>query len=161
MNLLESVSQFAALLKKGKIQFCVIGGVAVLLYGGRASTIDFDLYLLMSDIDRLVGLLEKKEIKFRKLGADQIKVFLPGLTVDILIADQWMGIPALKRAKKIKLGKISLQVASPEDLIVMKTLADRTIDRRDIEELREIFGSKLNEKYIAVQLKLIRKEIES
>ena len=34
----------------------------------------------------------------------------------------------------------------------MKTIADRPIDRRDIEELREIFSGKLDEAYILKRL---------
>ena len=55
--------------------------------------------------------------------------------------------------KKIKLGTKKVPVATPEDLVVMKTLSDRPIDRRDVSELREIFEGKLNEAYIKKTLK--------
>ena len=62
----------------------------------------------------------------------------------------------VKRAKKTKLGQYFVKVATPEDLIVLKTLPDRSIDRRDIEELRELFDKKLDEKYIKQKLKKLK-----
>lgn len=43
------------------------------------------------------------------------------------------------------------KIASPEDIIVLKSLADRSIDKRDIQELREILGKKLDETYIHLE----------
>jgi len=42
----------------------------------------------------------------------------------------------------------------------MKSIADRPIDRRDIEELREIFRGKLDTRYIRRRLKALQKKIE-
>lgn len=84
----------------------------------------------------------------------QMKGLIRGFAIDIPIADRWIGIPAIKRFKLVPFGKSKIRVATPEDVIVMNTVADRPVDRRDVTELRELFGDKLDEKYITHRLRL-------
>jgi hypothetical protein len=70
-------------------------------------------------------------------------------------------VDVVKRAVEKKLGNYFVRVATPEDLIILKTIADRTIDRRDVEELRELFGKSLDEIYIQKKLKKLRKMMSS
>lgn len=154
--MLEKIAELVQLLEEAKVSYCVIGGIAVLLYGGRASTIDFDFYILATDKDGLEKLFDEIGLRYRQLGEDQLKGKFRGMPVDVLIADQWIGAAALKRAKKIRVGDLRLRVATPEDLIVMKTISDRPIDRRDVAELRECMGSKINEKYVSARIKKIQ-----
>jgi hypothetical protein len=65
-----------------------------------------------------------------------------------LEADQVLGEQVFARSVRKIIVDATANVATPEDLIVLKTLADRPIDRRDIAELREIFGDALDDKYI-------------
>jgi hypothetical protein len=60
----------------------------------------------------------------------------------------------------MKLGQSSVAAATAEDLIVLKTLADRSIDRRDIEELIELYGSELDFEYINKTLAEITRSLE-
>jgi len=159
--MLANLEKLVNLLNRSPVDYCVIGGIAILLYGGRASTIDFDFYVLVSQKDELLHLFDSLGIKSRAVGEFQIKAKFHEIPIDILIADEWVGIPALKRAKILKLSQSRVKVASPEDLIIMKTLADRPIDRRDIEELKELFGRKLDSRYIQRRLKLIQKDLEA
>lgn len=150
--LINQVQSFVKLLHVNKIHYCIIGGVAVLLHGGRASTVDFDFYILSGDSEKLLKMCKNKKIKIEKLGEYQMRAFYGELRVDILIADPLLGATVIKRANKVILGKTKVSIATPEDLVVMKTLSDRPIDRRDIEEIKEIFGKKLNKNYIKKQL---------
>ncbi len=156
--MLEKIEKFVKFLDENGISYCLIGGVAVLLYGGRASTIDLDLYVISKEFKKLKLTLKKYAIPFEEAGEFQIRVQFMGLKVDILWADQFAGLPCFKRAKIKKLGKISVKVASVEDLIILKTIANRSIDVRDIQELRELF--KVDEKYIQRRLKIIQKAID-
>jgi hypothetical protein len=157
--MLDDVAALLEFLKNHKIHYCMIGGMAVLAYGGRASTLDFDFYLLSSDFDRLVKLLKDREIRVLAAGEDQCKARFGALPLDILRADPWLGEGVVRRARRRKfLGKTA-RIATPEDLIIMKTLADRPIDRRDIAELREIFGDRLDEKYVNAALRRVKKAL--
>lgn len=155
--MLSDVAALLDFLLTHRIRYCMIGGMAVLAYGGRASTLDFDFYLLSADFDRLVSLLKSKGIHVALAGEDQCKARFGTLPLDILRADPWLGEKVIQRSRRKKfLGK-TVKIATPEDLIVMKTLADRPIDRRDIAELREIFGKKLDQSYIGATLRRLRK----
>lgn len=82
------------------------------------------------------------------------------IPIDILFADHYVGADVVERAVEKKLGDTFVRIATPEDLIVLKSLADRAIDRRDIEELRELFKGKLDEGYIQKKLQKIKKMLE-
>lgn len=159
--LIDKIDQVIDLLTEEKISYCIIGGVAVLLHGGRASTIDFDLYILADDLPPLEDALKKRRIKISFAAPEQLRFNYKGLQVDVLPADPILGKLVLARAQKKKLGRRKVPVASPEDLIIMKTLADRPIDRRDVEEIKEIFAGKLDLTYLAAQLKKIHRILKT
>ncbi len=154
--MLDAFLEIIRLLEKAKIPYCLIGGVAVLMYGGRASTLDLDFYIVARHRKRLIRAIETIGATIEARGEFQYKGSFRGFRFDVLIADRWVGLPAIKRAKKQTFGNTSLNIATAEDVIIMKTLADRPIDRRDIQELREIFPS-IDNKYIDDRLKYIRK----
>jgi len=99
--MLENLSELVKFLNQSKVPYCVIGGIAVLLYGGRASTIDFDLYILTSDEARFLQLLQQIGVRFQRAGQHQIKGKFKNIPLDILIVDPWVGELALRRAKKL------------------------------------------------------------
>jgi len=152
---LETFLKIISTLEDEKLPYCIIGGIALLLYGGRTSTLDLDFYFVARNRKKLVSVLEALGTELHPRGEFQYQGVFRGFRFDILVADRWVGLPALKRAKKVSFGNIFVQVATPEDLIVMKTLADRPIDRRDIQELRELFKN-LDERYIERRLNATR-----
>lgn len=154
--MLEAFLEIVAALERAKIPYCVIGGIAVLLYGGRASTLDLDVYILTRSRQKTLDTLANLGAELSARGEFQLKGRYRGFAIDLLIADRWLGVPALKRAKKLAFAKKTLRVATPEDVIVMKTIADRPVDRRDIAELRELFSKRLDEKYIEKRLTAVR-----
>jgi hypothetical protein len=79
-----------------------------------------------------------------------------GIQVDILEADPITTESIFKRSIRRVIVTAECNVAFPEDLIILKTIADCPIDRRDIAELREIFASSLDELYISDTLKKLR-----
>jgi hypothetical protein len=158
--LLDKIERFLKILTSQKVPFCIIGGVAVLLHGGRASTIDFDLYVVTDDVDSLRKAVKGRRVKILLSTPEQLRLSFEEMNIDVLIADPILGKIVVKRAKKLSLGRNKVPVATPEDLIIMKTLADRPIDRRDVEELRELFASSLDKKYISSQLSKIKRATE-
>ena len=151
--MLKTIENVVALLDEAKLRYCIIGGIGVLLHGGRASTLDCDLYLLAKDGKKLIALFTASRIPCEALGDYQIRAKVRRLSIDVLLDDTTLGKDVLKRAQRLPLGKSVVRVASPEDLIILKTIADRPIDRRDVEEIREIFVGRLDERYIKGQLK--------
>ena len=154
--MIEALLKTVRIFNKHKIKYCLIGGLAVLLHGGRATTVDIDFYVLVGDLKDLIKTFKSERIHSRPSGNYQVKAKVDNVSIDCLYADHYVGKEVLTRAVEKKLGSQFIRVATPEDLIVLKTLADRSIDRRDIEELRELFGKKLDEKYIEKKLRQLK-----
>lgn len=155
--MLETLVQVTELFKAHHISYCLIGGLAMLMYHGRASTVDMDFYVLVDNLQTVKDLFKKQGYSVKDAGDDQLKTKIGSVPIDVLLADAYVGADVVKRSVPKKLGKYIVQIATPEDLIVLKTLADRSIDQRDIEELRELFGKSLDEKYIEKKLRKIHK----
>ncbi|MCE9625601.1 MAG: nucleotidyltransferase [Deltaproteobacteria bacterium] len=159
--MIEALLDLIKIFERESLKYCLIGGLAMMLYGGRANTIDIDFYLLVDDLGKILALLKKRKIGATPAGDFQIKARYKGVPIDLLLADHYLGQDVVQRAKKKKLGDKIVKVATPEDLIILKTLADRSIDHRDIEELKEIFGKTLDQKYISKKLKTLKKILDS
>ena len=86
----------------------------------------------------------------------QLRLTFAGIQIDVLEADAVLGATIFGRSVRRKIVNAECHVATPEDIIILKTLADRPIDRRDVAELREIFAGALNETYISSTLKQVQ-----
>ena len=133
----------------------LIGGVAVVARGVRRLTDDVDATLWAPDIelDALFQALERDGFRPRipdaAAFARQSQVVLirhepSGVDIDLSLA--WLPFEddALKRATEVRLGKVRVPVASPDDLIVYKAIAARERDRSDIERLLAIHGAEVD-----------------
>ena len=148
MTLLKKIDDLVETLQNSGGAYVIIGGIAVLLHGGRASTLDFDLYVLASDTKKIEESLVGAGSSIEFQGEHQLRLSYKGIQVDILEIDHVMEESIFLRAVTKKIVSKMANIASPEDLIVLKTLADRPIDRRDVEELKEIFQGRLDQQYI-------------
>ncbi len=155
--MLEALKQIISLFKRHNIDYCLIGGLAMMLHNGRANTVDIDFYILVNDLKSIYKLFSDQGFEVRTAGEHQLKTKVQQVPIDLLLADHYVGADVVMRAVEKPLGEDFVRIATPEDIIVLKTLANRSIDRRDIEELRELFGDLLDEKYITRQLKKINK----
>ncbi len=158
--MLKTLLKIVSLFKENKIEYCVIGGLAMLLHNGRANTVDIDFYVLVNDLDQVKKLFEKMEYSVRTAGEYQLKAKVDSVPIDILFADQYVGEDVVHRAVERKLGDTFVRIATPEDIIVLKEIAGRSVDKRDIEELRELYKQQLDEKYISQKLTRIAKMIK-
>lgn len=159
--MLKTLVKVLDLFKENRIDYCVIGGLAMLLHQGRANTVDIDFYVLVNDLKDVVKVFRDHQHEVKSAGEHQLKAMVDGVPIDILYADHYIGADVVKRAAEKKLGGHFVRVATPEDLIILKTLANRSVDRRDIEELREVYGKLLDEKYIERKLKKIKQRLGS
>lgn len=159
--MLETLIKVVRLFQSHQVDYCVIGGLAMLLHQGRASTVDIDFYVLVDDLKAVSKIFQEKQYPVASAGEYQLKAKVDNVPIDLLYADHYIGSDVVKRAVEKKLGDHFIRVATPEDLIILKSLADRSVDRRDIEELRELFGKRLDEKYIQKKLKRLKEQLES
>jgi len=159
--MVETLLFVVDLFDKSEIDYCLIGGLAMMLHHGRANTVDIDFYVAVKDLKSVEALFKKEGFFVRGAGEFQLKAKVNDVSIDLLYADHYLGVDVVHRAVEKKLGERFVRVATPEDLIVLKTLADRSIDRRDIEELRELFRGQLDEAYIAKKITWLKKQLES
>jgi predicted nucleotidyltransferase len=155
--MIEELRALVKILEEHKLKYCLIGGMAVLLYGGRASTVDFDFYILFSDENAFFQVLRPHITQLKKLGDSQYKFKFGSIPVDVLLADPHLGEQVIKRAKKKVFSGAKIRVARVEDLILLKKIADRAIDRRDIEELEELYGTALDRRYLNREWRRLQK----
>jgi len=113
----------------------------------------------VKDLKIIKDLFIKNDLPVKDAGAHQLKAKFDDVPIDILFADSYIGADVVHRAVEKKLGEHFVRVATPEDLIILKTMANRSVDRRDIEELRELFGKSLDENYIKKKLSHLKKTI--
>lgn len=149
-------------LSDAKVEFVLVGGLAVALHGYQRVTMDVDVALAMDEenLQRFIACAKAAGLQ------PTIPVAIESLTNSSLI-DQWhrekgmlafslrspeavatvmdvlirpvVPFTALRQdAKPIEIGPLKIAVASIEHLIAMKSGTGRSKDQIDIEELRKI-----------------------
>ena len=157
-----SMYNLLATLSGAKIDYVLVGGLAVALHGYQRVTMDVDVALALDDenlakfvdcaksanlepvlpipIDSLrdAALIdlwhrEKGMLAYALRGPDRMATVIDVLVRPVVSFDE------LKRNAVIKrIGPLSIPVASIDDLISLKTGTGRSKDVLDIEELRKI-----------------------
>ena len=147
---------------KAKIEYLIVGGVAVNLYGYNRFTGDIDI-LLALDKDNLgkmkilmekMGYVPRLPVEIHELqdtkklkswiNAKGLKAYTfinnksPQLDIDILVEESLTFHKQFNKKTKIKVWDIQLPVISLENLINMKKKANRPKDLEDIKALLEL-----------------------
>ncbi|MFH1359607.1 MAG: hypothetical protein ABIJ41_01040 [Candidatus Omnitrophota bacterium] len=153
----EILSEF----QKKKVRYVIAGGLAVNLLGSFRSTADLDILVEMSDenLAKIVRILTQKGYRVKQpvdpmgiantntrrdwIKNKHMKAFNfykeeAFKEVDIIIESPVSFEQAIKSAKRIKCGQLTLWVMSVDHLIKMKKKANRDIDKIDIYELNRI-----------------------
>ena len=140
------------------VDYILVGGLAVAAHGQPRATADVDLMIAV-DISRALLLVEDLATSpFRPLFDDIAKVveasfILPlrhrttNVKVDIAIGLSGFERQAISRAQQLELLGVTLPVATPEDLIIMKVLAGRAQDDQDVRGLAIAQGNRLDWEY--------------
>jgi hypothetical protein len=143
-----------AVLDTHKVEYVVIGGIAVQVYGHVRMTNDVDLIPepTPQNLKRLAGALKELEARVLNPGSEHLAIdaqMLPRAVLwqlatrhgDIDILHDAPGaapFPRLReRALQIMLGDRQIPIASRDDLIKMKRAAGRPIDLSDVAALTE------------------------
>ena len=157
-----SMYELLATLSSGRIDYVLVGGLAVALHGYQRVTMDVDVVLALDDgnlakfVDcakranlapvlpipieslRDAALIdqwhrEKGMLAFALRGPDMMATAIDVLVRPVVSYDE------LKRnAVTKRIGPLSVPVANIDDLITLKTGTGRSKDLLDIEELRRI-----------------------
>ena len=147
--------------QKQKVQYIVIGGVAVNLLGALRSTADLDVLLEMSEsnIKRFLAVLKKykyhlkqpidlmqitdkktREYLVRKKNLKAVNFYKTGgfEEVDVIIDTPVTFQEAQKDINWVRGGAVNIPLISIEGLIKMKKKSGRIVDKLDIEALKRV-----------------------
>lgn len=144
------------LLERERIEYAVMGGLVVRVYGIPRPTYDVDVTVSVDEgqrerlIESIANLgLEIPEV-FRTGWSDRVagmpvikaRLYLPGggIDVDLFISETGFQRSLLSRRKRITTGRLEVWVVSPEDLILLKLLANRPRDLVDVENVLFTMG---------------------
>lgn len=161
-SLFKAGLEFQEILEKRNWPFCFIGGLAVLRWGEIRMTQDIDLCLLcgFGNEAKYVKPLLKK-FKSRITDAEKFafsnRVLLlyasNGVSIDISLSGLPFEDQMIKRATAFTFHTdCSLITCSAEDLIILKSFANRTKDWMDVEGVILRQGKSLDTDYIIEQL---------
>jgi hypothetical protein len=131
MSLITGMAQFTENLIKCKIPFAVIGGLAVLAYGGERTTFDIDFLIDEKHRIAIKKIAEKLNLNVLNENAEVIQ-FSGSVQIDVVFARRPHSQSMLGRLKTIK--GLPYPVVSPEDLIGLKIqgfVGDRSREFRD------------------------------
>lgn len=157
-NLFRLLAQVQQRLEQAGIPSMVYGGIAVIAWGRTRFTEDVDLKILATrdDAAHLIALMapeyqpvdQDPETKLRQLGF----VFFRDpsqIRIDLVLAETSFDLRAMERAKSVEmLPGLSLNVCTPEDLLVYKMISTRARDNDDVPGIIRRQKKQLDDKYI-------------
>lgn len=166
--LIESLKELCSFLEDQGIEYMLIGGLAVGIWGEPRATVDIDFLVAigLDDFDTLKHKLiessrfvfiHEKPMVFGKITF--LRATLKSntdISVDFLFADDDFKNESLKRKKAVQIAVFSVNITTPEDLIILKLLSGRKQDRLDAEKIIEIQKEHLDREYIKKWFKKLR-----
>lgn len=158
----RTLKEITTFLKKERVQYMVIGGIANMSWGKTRLTQDIDITILCKEKD-ILDLIKKLIDRFKVLPDDpysfvqQTRV-LPlmsneGIRIDLVFGQLPYEELAIRRAKTVKYGNISVKVCTAEDLIVHKIISERPVDRDDVRWIIKRQNKSLDREYLDVVVK--------
>lgn len=132
--------------KAAKVRGVVIGGVAVTLQGYARSTRDLDALVVIDHSALPAFVAGAEEFGFTARVPDpvafarELRMLLlrhepTALPLDISLGALEFEERLIERASLIKIRRVNIPVASPEDLIILKAIANRPQDIADVDHL--------------------------
>ncbi len=145
-------------LEQHQIPYAMIGGLAASLRGEARSTADVDLVIGIN-VDEaltLIGNLANSPFQPLFAGVEEVvsQAFilplrhrLTGIKVDLSLGMSGFERQLIARAESVEIGARSFQLATAEDLLVMKLLAGRPRDQQDARGIAVVQGQQLDWQY--------------
>ncbi|MBA3052169.1 nucleotidyl transferase AbiEii/AbiGii toxin family protein [bacterium] len=161
--------EICSILKKNKIPYLVIGGLAAGVLGKPRFTEDADflIFIPRSKAKKLLKTLRGQGFNFDRKEAENtiiargvFRVSLGAYHADFIINTIKIGKAALKRAFDVKLFGKKVKFPSPEDLILFKLIAGRELDIMDAKNIYFRHRDKIDEQYLIKSAQQICDEIE-
>jgi len=138
----------------------VAGGIAQQVWGRIRATRDLDLLVLSAagegpvlDALRTRGLRATRKptsiagMTLRSFVRDDAEGFVD-VPVDLFFVTSGLGSEAVERAVSLSIGGRAVPIVQAEDLLLLKLLADRVLDRADAADIVRAQGDRLDVPYL-------------
>jgi hypothetical protein len=151
--IVELVSAF----ERAGIDYMVVGGVAVQVWGQPRFTNDVDIAVAVDprDPDQLVEALKPMIGKMRPDAPEFVRetgilpfTHVSGLDVDLGVSENPYLLNAIARAVEVDVNGKPVKFCTAEDLILHKLIADRDQDRKDLNAIFQRQGLDLDRIYL-------------
>ncbi len=151
------LTDLAGRLDAAGIGYMVIGGTAAIVWGVGRTTIDVDIivalrkrYLprLLAALGDTVEVLTPDPMAFaNKTGVVPAR-HRSGMRVDLILGSIAYAKRAIARAKAVDIGGATVNVCTPEDLLLLKIVSTRERDRADVQSLIRLRRDSLDRRYL-------------
>jgi hypothetical protein len=157
----KTIINIAEFLKKEKIPYMIIGGVANLFWGEPRTTLDVDVTVKIKD-ENIPEFITKIREKFSILVSEPQKfiektrvlpVKVRDLTVDIIFATLPYEEKAISRAVIRKVARAEVSICSVEDLIIYKIISERPKDINDTKKILTKQKKIINRRYLTPKIR--------
>lgn len=161
--ILDILTKVIRFLKKYKISYAVMGGIALQAWGKERVTRDIDITVSLSEIGQkdFLKLLRKQGLKLtypnqeKQIGSFRLiethytspEIGIP-IGIDFFIAQTEYQRQLLNRAVSLDVMGRKVRLVSPEDLIIQKLLSARPVDRNDVQDILIEQKAHLDKKYL-------------
>ncbi len=150
---IESFLEINHFFSSNNIRYCLIGGLAAGFWGEPRYTQDMDFTVAMKEdgMDRFLYLLKTAGFNFIKRGAEQIQITQKGklkFQTDLILSETEYQEWVVARAVPVKIFEAKVPISTPEDLIILKLLANRRQDLLDVENILKKRTLELDQEYL-------------
>lgn len=139
---------FLRLLTDKKVDYLIVGGYAVGLYGYVRNTGDFDMWVRQTDqnVELVADALEEfryapkdRSLPFLKVSGKILRMGMPPFRLEVSTAIDGVEFDScFKRKSVLDLNGMPINFIGYEDLIVNKRASGRLKDLADVEELGKV-----------------------
>ena len=165
----SSLVEITAFLKKNRIPYMVIGGIANLFWGEPRTTLDVDITIWV-DEQEISSLIQKiKKVFSARVSNPREFVeknrVLPILSknqfkIDIIFAILEYEKQAIQHSVVKNIAGQKIHVCSPEDFVIHKIISEREKDREDVQKVLSRKDIKLNYVYLDLKVKQLAEFME-
>ena len=158
--LFQHLKELCLFLDNAGIEYMLVGGLAVGIWGEPRATVDID-FMVPFNKNNFVVLSRKindsnafifvhdKPMAFESISLLRATLKSnPDLNVDFLFADDEFKKDALSRRQTINITDFTVNIPTPEDLILLKILSNREQDLLDAKKIFEMQKEHLDMEYL-------------
>jgi len=154
MNLGDLLKPLDSILKRCQTRYAVIGGYAVAAWGEERATRDIDLLCAAGNSEEILQELKKEALHVEHRSGDpddpisevmrvEIGSGENAAEIDLLIGIRDAPPGIFDRVRMVRIEGITIPVASPEDVVILKLLGGSARDLEDAKSIVEIQGIRL------------------